>query len=111
TGEVQLRGEGAYVGGFINRAARLRDVGHGGQVLLSRVTADLVGDHLPPSTSLLDVGAHRLRDLNRPEQLFQLVHPDLRREFPPLRSLDSMPHNLPVQLSTFVGRTAELAEL
>jgi predicted ATPase/class 3 adenylate cyclase/DNA-binding CsgD family transcriptional regulator len=111
TGEVQLRGVGNYVGAFINRAARLRDVGHGGQVLVSRVTADLVGEHLPDDAGLLDLGSHRLRDLNRPEQVFQLVHPDLRQEFPPLRSLDSMPHNLPVQLTTFVGRTAERAAL
>lgn len=111
TGEVQLRGEGNYVGSTVNRAARLRDVGHGGQILISQATRDLVVDRLPPGSQLEDVGEHRLRDLRRPERIWQLAHPGLRRKFPPLRSLDRVPHNLPVQLTTFVGRQREVPEV
>lgn len=110
TGEVQTR-EGVYVGVEVNRCARLRDVAHGGQIVLSRATHDLVVDHLPKGATLRDLGSHRLRDLARPEQIFQLCHPDLSSEFPPLRSLDAMPNNLPVQLTSFVGRRAEMGEV
>jgi len=111
TGEVQLRDAGNYIGLTVNRCARIRDLGHGGQTLLSAATYDFVADRLTEGAWCADLGLHRLRDLARPEQTFQLCHPDLDNEFPPLRSLDSYQHNLPVQLTTFVGRTAELAEV
>ncbi len=111
TGEVQLRDEGNYIGGTVNRCARVRNLGHGGQVLLSRATHDLVVDRLPEGASVLELGTHRLRDLARPELIFQLCHADLEPEFPPLRSLDVTPNNLPVQLTSFIGRSEELLQL
>lgn len=111
TGEVQRRNEGNYIGPAINRTARIRDAGHGGQTLLSQTTADIVSDQLPPGASLVDLGARRLRDLPRPELLYQLAHPDLRAEFPPLRGAETRRTNLPVQLSSFVGRGEVLAQL
>ena len=86
TGEVQLRDEGNYVGPTINRTARLRDLAHGGQTVLSGATEDLVVDRLPDGAWLTDLGTHPLRDLPRPERVVQLCHPDLRNEFPPLRT-------------------------
>lgn len=111
TGEAQLLGEVRHFGQAVARAGCLRDLGHAGQVLLSRACADLVVDHLPPGASLGDLGIHRMRDLARPEQVYQLCHPDLWSDFPPLRSLDRHPHNLPVQLTSFVGREAAVDEL
>lgn len=111
TGEAQIRDEGTYVGSTLNRCARLRNLGHGGQTLISGATHDLVVDSLPSDASLADLGVHRLRDLTRPERVFQLHHPDLGADFPPLRSLDAHPHNLPVQLDAFVGRENEMAEV
>src|SRR5438270_5839520 len=111
TGEVQLRDEGNYVGPAINRAARLRDAAHGGQIVLSQVVHDLVVDQLPDDVALKDLGSHRLRDLGRPEHVYQVVHPTLAAEFPALRSLDSLPTNLPVQLTSFIGREPELPVL
>jgi predicted ATPase/class 3 adenylate cyclase/DNA-binding CsgD family transcriptional regulator len=108
TGEVQLRDEGNYVGSAVNRCARVRNLGHGGQTLVSGATHDLVIDRLPEGASLDDLGVHRLRDLARPERVYQLCHAGLQADFPALRSLDAFPHNLPVQLTTFVGRRAEL---
>jgi predicted ATPase/class 3 adenylate cyclase/DNA-binding CsgD family transcriptional regulator len=111
TGEAQLRDEGNYMGPAVNRAARLRDLAHGGQTVMSGATHDLVVDRLPDGAWLADLGRHRLRDLARPEQVVQLCHPDLPAEFPPLRSLDSFAHNLPVQLTSFIGREAEMSEV
>jgi predicted ATPase/class 3 adenylate cyclase len=111
TAEAQLRDEGNYFGQAINRCARLRAVAHGGQVLLSRTTRDLALDRLPEDAELTDLGVHRLRDLGRPEHVFGLVHPDLPAEFAPLRSLDTLPTNLPGELTSFVGRRAELAQI
>ncbi len=111
TGEVQERGGVNYTGTEVNRCARLREIAHGGQIVLSRATNDLVADHLPEGASLQDTGTHRLRDLSRPEHVFQLDHADLRSDFPPLRSLDSIPNNLPVRLTSFVGRQGEIAEV
>ena len=85
TGEVQLRDEGNYAGPTINRTARLRDLGHGGQTVLSGATEALVVDRLPAGAWLTDLGTHPLRDLPRPERVVQLCHPDLVNEFPPLR--------------------------
>jgi predicted ATPase/class 3 adenylate cyclase len=110
TGEADLRA-GDYYGSAVNRCARLRAIGHGGQVLLSDVTRDLTRDTLPPSASLKSLGAHRLRDLSRPESVFQLLHPVLPLDFPPLASLDNpdLPNNLPVQVTSFIGREKESA--
>ena len=86
TGEVQLRDKGKYMGPTINRAARLRELGHGGQTLLSGTTSDLVCELLPEHAWLIDFGRHALRDLSRPERVAQLCHPDLHNDFPPLRT-------------------------
>jgi predicted ATPase/class 3 adenylate cyclase len=110
TGEADLR-DGDYYGAAINRCARLRAIGHGGQVLLSQPTYELVRDALPPGVTVQDLGEQRLADLIRSEQVYQLRGANLPTEFPPLRSLDAYPHNLPVQLTSFIGREQELAEL
>ncbi len=111
-GEIQLRDEGNYAGPTINRTARLRDLGHGGQTLLSGTTEDLVADRLPTDSWLTDLGSHALRDLPRPERVVQLCHPDLVNEFPPLRvSKPIVSQRLPVQLTSFVGRVAELTQV
>jgi class 3 adenylate cyclase len=106
TGEVQQREPGVYMGSTINRTARIRDAGHGGQVLVSQTTVDLVRDQLPPDCSLIELGACRLRDVDRPVHLWQLGHADLASTFPPLRGLDTGRNNLPLQLTSFVGRSA-----
>jgi predicted ATPase/class 3 adenylate cyclase/DNA-binding CsgD family transcriptional regulator len=112
TGEVQLRDEGNYAGPTINRAARLRDLAHGGQTVLSGATEPLVTDRLPEAAWLTDLGTHRLRDLPRPERVVQLCHPDLRNEFPPLRTANSVgAQRLPTHLTSFVGRAADLREI
>ena len=112
TGEIQLRDEGNYAGPTINRTARLRDLAHGGQTVLSATTSDLVVDRLPEGAWLTDLGTHPLRDLPRPEQVVQLCHPDLVNEFPPLRTSKAfVATNLPVQLTSFVGRDAVLTQL
>ena len=100
------------MGPTINRAARVRDLAHGGQTVLTATTEDLVVDQLPHGTWLADLGSHTLRGIPRPERVVQLCHPDLRVEFPPLRSANTVDvQSIPVQLTTFVGRTAEIAEL
>ena len=105
SGEIQLRDEGNYAGPTINRTARLRDLGHGGQTLLSGVTEALVLDRLPDDAWLTDLGTHPLRDLPRPERVTQLCHPDLINDFPPLRVAKAViSQRLPVQLTSFVGR-------
>ncbi|MFN2466183.1 MAG: adenylate/guanylate cyclase domain-containing protein [Candidatus Dormibacteria bacterium] len=111
TGEVELRGDDNYFGPAINRAARLRAIGHGGQVLLSAATAEVVHEGLPDGATLRDLGLHRLRDLGRPERVFQLCHEDLPVEFAPLKSLNTLPNNLPLQVTSFVGRERETAEV
>ena len=107
TGEAATRA-GDYFGPAVNRAARVMAAGHGGQVLVSGATASLVAGGLPERTTLRDLGEHRLKDLERPERLYQLVHPELAGEFPPLATLDRRPNNLPTQTSAFVGRDGEL---
>lgn len=111
TGQAQLRDEGNYFGQAVIRCARLRSIAHGGQVLLSRATRDLVVDFLPEDITLEDLGAHRLRDLARPEHVYQMCHPELPAEFQPLRSLDTLPNNLPLQLTSFVGREREVRDI
>jgi predicted ATPase/class 3 adenylate cyclase len=109
SGELETTADGV-VGYAINRTARIAGAGHGGQVLLSDSTRALVAGELPPGVSLRDLGEHRLKDLRAPERLAQLVIEGLPDDFPPLRSLDARPNNLPTQLTTFVGREHELAE-
>jgi predicted ATPase/class 3 adenylate cyclase/DNA-binding NarL/FixJ family response regulator len=111
TGEVQLRDENNYIGTTINRAARIRDLGHGGQTVLSGATEEIVADHLPPGAWLLPLGTHQLRGLRRPERVIQLCHPDLHNNFPPLRLPSAVSEGLPLQLTSFVGRTAQIAQL
>jgi predicted ATPase/class 3 adenylate cyclase/DNA-binding CsgD family transcriptional regulator len=112
TGEVQLRGEGNYIGPTINRTARIRDLAHGGQTVLSGTTSDVVVDRLPDGMWLTDLGTHRLRDLPRPERVVQLCHPDLHNKFPPLRVAKPVgAQRLPTHLTSFVGRAADLWEV
>jgi predicted ATPase/class 3 adenylate cyclase/DNA-binding CsgD family transcriptional regulator len=112
TGEVQLRDVGNYIGPTINRTARIRDLAHGGQTVVSGTTGDLVADRLPDGAWLSDLGTHRLRDLPRPERVMQVCHPDLNNEFPPLRTAKSAgAPSLPAQLTSFVGRNTEMAEI
>jgi predicted ATPase/class 3 adenylate cyclase len=100
-----------YRGPHVNRAARIRAIGHGEQILVSGVTAGIVRGTLPDGTSLIDLGQHRLRDVSDMEHVFQLAHPDLRETFPPLKSLSNFRQNLPVQLTSFVGRGRERKEV
>ena len=111
SGEVELRDEANYLGSTINRCARLRSLARGGQVLLSAATFDLVTDRLPEGASIKDLGMHRLKDLSRPEHVYQLSHAELHDAFPPLRSLEALPNNLPVQLTSFVGREKDIEEV
>jgi predicted ATPase/class 3 adenylate cyclase len=110
TGEVERRGD-HYFGRALYRCARLTAIGYGGQVLVSSVTASLVRHELPAGASLRSLGSHRLKDLGDPEEPYQLEHAELITEFPPLKSLNARPNNLPVQVSTFVGRDGELSEV
>ena len=103
TGEPQLRSTG-YVGMDVHRGARIAAAGHGGQILLSQTTHDIVCDSLPAGTGIRDLGNHRFKDLDRAHRTFQLVVPGLPATFPPLRSLDARPNNLPVQPTPLLGR-------
>jgi predicted ATPase/class 3 adenylate cyclase/DNA-binding CsgD family transcriptional regulator len=110
TGEAELE-SGHYVGAPLYRCARLMATAHGGQILISRATQEIVADNLPDGAALRDMGSHRLRDLTRPEHVFQLTHSDLRLEFPPLKSATPEKANLTAPLTTFVGRRSELVAL
>jgi predicted ATPase/class 3 adenylate cyclase len=110
TGEAELR-EGDYYGQTLNRTARIMSLAYGGQILLSGITAEVVRDHLPADTFLLDLGEHRLRGLIRPERIFQLNAQSLPKDFPPLKSFDTFPNNLPIQLTSFIGREKEITEI
>jgi predicted ATPase/class 3 adenylate cyclase/Tfp pilus assembly protein PilF len=110
TGTAEQR-DGDYFGPPLNRVARLLAAGHGGQVLLSNTTRELVRDSLPEGTGLRDLGEHRLKDLVRPEHIFQLDAAGLPPEHPPLKSLNPRPHNLPVQPTPLIGRERELREI
>ncbi len=109
TGEP-LSADTGYVGMDLHRAARISHVGHGGQILLSDTTRALVEEDLPVRVTLKDLGNHRLKDLSHPQHLFQVVVPELATDFPPLKSLDVLPNNLPLQLTSFVGRGHEMTE-
>ena len=100
-----------YFGPDVNRAARIMAAAHGGQMLMSQVVADAVALRLPAGTSLRELGRVRLRDLSQPERLYQLLAPPLRADFPALRSLEARPNNLSQQISRFIGRTQEVADL
>jgi len=100
-----------YFGPTVNRVARLLAIGHGGQMLVSAAASDLLQGELPEHASLRSLGGHRLKDLAHPEQVFQLVAAGLPSEFPPLRSLDSLPNNLPLQVTSFLGRDEDVAEV
>ena len=109
TGEAEFR-DGDYYGGTLNRAARIMSAGHGGQVLISEVTAQVAREHLASAISLLDLGEHNLKGITRAERIFQLVVPDLQKEFPALMSIAAATNNLPTQLTSFIGRERELRE-
>jgi predicted ATPase/class 3 adenylate cyclase len=106
TGEAQERDEDFY-GRDVNRVARLRAIGHGGQILVSEITANLSREDLPDAAGLRDLGVHRLKDLTRPEHIYQVTDVALRTEFPPLNSLDRVKHNLPIDPTSFVGRAGD----
>lgn len=110
TGVADLR-SGDYYGSAVNRAARLRALAHGGQTVVSAATCELVKDSLPPGATLRDMGQHGLKDLTRPEHVFQVDIEGLANSFPPLKSLEATPNNLPIQLTEFVGREGEIEDL
>jgi class 3 adenylate cyclase len=110
TGEAQLR-TGDYYGSVVNRCARLRALAHGGQVLLSGVTAELVHESLPDGCGLQDLGQYYLKDLSAPERVWQLTHADLPSEFLPLESVEARSGHLPAQLTSFLGRELDLEEV
>jgi hypothetical protein len=105
TGEAELRGED-YFGPALNRAARIMAAGHGGQIIIAAATAAIVND-----LDLIDLGEHRLRDLSQPQRLYQLRAEGLRSEFPPLKSLNFVPGNLPVPTTSFLGREKDVADV
>jgi class 3 adenylate cyclase len=109
-GVTEVR-DGDFFGNPVNRAARIMNAAHGGQVLASQVVAELTCNHLAPGVSLRDLGVVRLRDLSTPERVFQVAHPALRQDFPPLRSLEATPNNLPHQVTSFFGRERELDDI
>ena len=108
TGEPQRSSEG-YIGLDVHHAARIMSAGHGGQIFLSQTTRELVAQALPDGVSLQDLGEYRLKDLQRPSRLFQLVIAGLPADFPRLRTLDAYRHNLPIQPTPFIGREREVA--
>lgn len=109
TGSAEER-DGDYFGPALNRVARLLTAGHGGQTLLTLSTKESIAQ-LPPAIGLRDMGERRLKDLSRPERIFQVFAPDLPSDFPPLNTLDAVPNNLPTALTSFVGREPEMAEV
>ena len=110
TGAVESQ-DGDYFGPPVNRVARLLATGHGGQTLLSQATYELTRDSLPDSVSLRDLGTHQLQDLARSEKVYELLHPDLPGDFPPIKSLSTHPNNLPQQLTSFIGREGEVTDI
>src|ERR687893_3328794 len=110
TGVVEER-SGDYFGPPVNRVARLLSAGHGGQTLLSLASQELVRDALPDGARLEDLGERRLKDLFRPERVFQVTTPDLPSDFPPLRTLESLRNNLPPQSTPLIGREREVGEV
>ena len=112
TGTAQLKDDGQYTGyAALATTQRVMSAGHGGQILLSGATRELVRDMLSPDAELIDLGETRLKDLMRPEHVYQLTASGLPTTFPPLKTLDSFPNNLPRQLTTFIGREKEIAQV
>jgi predicted ATPase/class 3 adenylate cyclase len=109
TGEAELR-DNDYFGQTLNRAARIMSAGHGGQILLSDITAQVAREHLPDEVMLQDMGEHHLKGLLKPEHIFQVNAPELEHDFPPLQSLPTKTNNLPPPLTSFIGRERELTE-
>ncbi|MCC7188609.1 MAG: adenylate/guanylate cyclase domain-containing protein, partial [Anaerolineales bacterium] len=109
TGEAELR-EGDYFGQTLNRAARIMSAGHGGQILISDVVAQVAREHLSAGVSLLDLGEHYLKGVVQAEKIYQIIAPNLQEKFPPLNSIPSATNNLPQQLTSFIGRERELKE-
>ena len=105
------RRDNDYYGTAVNRAARIMAAGHGGQILVSATVVEAIGSGMVPGIAVRDLGRVRLRDLARGEQLYQVIHPGLRTEFPVLRSLEKTPNNLPHALSSFIGRQREIADV
>jgi len=110
TGYAEER-DADYFGPAVNRVSRLTSIGHGGQILLSGVTRELAHADLPAGAELIDLGSHRLSDLSEPEQVWHLTIEGLAADFPPLKSLDTIPHNLFIQQTSFCGREHDLQEL
>ena len=110
TGEAEFR-DGDYYGQSLNRAVRLMALAHGGQILLSAITSEVAREHLPEGTSLYDLGEHHLKDIVHPEHIYQLNTPGLPVEFPALNTLNNIPNNLPMQLTSFIGRENEIDEI
>jgi predicted ATPase/class 3 adenylate cyclase len=111
TGSAEIQPDGKYEGYVtVASAQRVMSVAHGGQVLLSHTTADLLGK-LPEQVSLREMGEHQLKSLRAPLRLYQLVASDLSQDFPPIQSLNQFPNNLPTQLTSFIGREKEIAEI
>ena len=109
TGEAELR-DGDYFGQTMNRAARIMSAGHGGQILISDVVAQVAREHLPSDVSFIDLGEHYLKGIVQTEKIYQVASSDLQKEFPPLNSIPVATTNLPQQLTTFIGRERELKE-
>jgi hypothetical protein len=102
--------DGDYLAACLNRLARLLDAAHGEQILLSSTVAELAREALPEAVTLKALGEYRLRDILQPEEIFQLCHPELRQDFPPLNTLGHLPHNLPTHPTPFLGREREIEE-
>ena len=112
TGKAEVQTGGEYQGYLtLSHVQRLMSAAHGGQVLISPATQTLVRDGLPQDITLLDMGERRLKDLLHPEHIYQLIAPDLPSEFPPIKTLDVSHHNLPAQMTSFIGREVELGEI
>jgi predicted ATPase/DNA-binding SARP family transcriptional activator len=110
TGPAELR-DGDYFGPTVNRAARIQDVGHGGQILLSSASRGIVHDHLPADVTLIDLGEFNIRDFLQPESVYQLAWPGSKTTYPPLKAPSRKRANLPEQTTSFIGREEELAEI
>lgn len=111
TGEDAKLRDNDYYGPAVNRCSRVRAIAHGGQILISQATFQLVSDRLPPEFGFIEHGSHRLKDLMRPERVRQISAPGLRTDFPPLASVDVQPNNLPLQLTSFIGRDIDLTRV
>ena len=108
TGQAQAEASDYATTHTLNRVARIMSVGYGGQILISVEAANLARGYLPDGVTLRDMGEHRMKGITQLEHLYQVVAPDLPADFPPLKTLDTHPNNLPVQITSFVGREKEI---